>query len=82
VPLAYELEDTRLKKAVKEFMDYVLNHQYPDGWIGNETGDKWQPRHLWGRYPFFFGAIMMVEADPSYTDKVMISMPIIHCDTF
>ncbi|CAE6395242.1 unnamed protein product [Rhizoctonia solani] len=69
IPLAYELEDTRLTKAVKDFMDYVLNHQYPDGWIGNETGDKWQPRHLWGRYPFFFGAIMMVEADPSYTDK-------------
>ncbi|CAE6493082.1 unnamed protein product [Rhizoctonia solani] len=69
VPLAYELEDTRLTKAVKDFMDYVLNTQYPDGWLGNETGDRWQPRFLWGRYPFLFGGIMLVEADPSYTDK-------------
>ncbi|CAE6403525.1 unnamed protein product [Rhizoctonia solani] len=69
VPLAYELEDTRLTKAVKDFMDYVLNTQYPDGWLGNETGDRWQPRYLWGRYPFLFGGIMLVEADPSYTDK-------------
>lgn len=69
VPLAYELEDDRLTKAVKDFMDYVLDTQYADGWIGSETGDQWQPRFLWGRYPFFFGAIMLVEADPSYTDK-------------
>ncbi|KDN35710.1 hypothetical protein RSAG8_11389, partial [Rhizoctonia solani AG-8 WAC10335] len=55
--------------AVKDFMDHVLNTQYPDGWLGNETGDRWQPRHLWGRYPFLFGGIMLVEADPSYTDK-------------
>jgi hypothetical protein len=51
-------------------MDYVLDTQYPDGWIGSETGDQWQPRFLWGRYPFLFGGIMLVEADPSYTDRV------------
>ncbi|KAJ1308345.1 hypothetical protein OPQ81_004055 [Rhizoctonia solani] len=73
VPLAYELEDARLTKAVKDFMDFVLDTQYPDGWLGNETGDKWQPRHLWGRYPFLFGGIMMVEADPSYTDKFVMA---------
>lgn len=73
MPLAYELEDDRLTKAVKDFMDYVLDTQYADGWIGSETGDQWQPRFLWGRYPFFFGAIMLVEADPSYTDKVLPS---------
>ena len=25
----------------------------------------------WGRYPFFFGAIQMVEYDPSQTTKVV-----------
>ncbi|KAG8747097.1 hypothetical protein FRC10_002513 [Ceratobasidium sp. 414] len=69
VPLAYTIDNPRLKKTVEDFLNHVLDTQWEDGWIGNETNDQWQPRFLWGRYPFFFGAIMHVEADPSFRDR-------------
>ncbi|KAG8707752.1 hypothetical protein FRC08_000312 [Ceratobasidium sp. 394] len=69
VPLAYTIDNPRLKKAVEDFLNHVLDTQWEDGWIGNETNDQWQPRFLWGRYPFLFGAIMHVEANPSFRDR-------------
>ena len=55
---------------VQQFLDYVLDHQDESGWLGPEVNTT-KPRYLWGRYPFFFGAIQMVEADPSLTDRVV-----------
>ncbi|QRV72340.1 glycoside hydrolase family 127 protein [Ceratobasidium sp. AG-Ba] len=69
VPLAYITDNSRLKTAVQSFLNHVLDTQWADGWLGNESNNQWQPRFLWGRYPFFFGAIMHVEADPSYTTR-------------
>ncbi|KAJ7048624.1 hypothetical protein C8F01DRAFT_1276822 [Mycena amicta] len=42
----------------------------PTGWLGPEVGTT-KPRYLWGRYPFFFGAIQMTEFDPSLTTSVV-----------
>src|SRR5581483_341107 len=36
VPLAYLTDDPRLKKKVSRWMDYILRHQRPDGWLGPE----------------------------------------------
>ncbi|KAG8703304.1 hypothetical protein FRC09_004234 [Ceratobasidium sp. 395] len=69
VPLAYTTDNARLTTAVKSFLTHVLDTQYADGWLGSETNSQWQPRFLWGRYPFLFGAIMHVEADPSLRDR-------------
>lgn len=44
LPLAYQLEDERLLKDVRHFMDYVLAHQQEDGWIGPT-----EPKMLWTR---------------------------------
>jgi len=42
VPLAYILNDNRLKLKVDEWMDYILNSSRPDGWFGPETTtDRW-----------------------------------------
>ncbi len=38
VPLAFLLDDPKLKKKVTHWMDYILNHQLPDGWLGPEQG--------------------------------------------
>lgn len=34
VPLAYLLDDERLKAKVQRWMDYILTHQHADGWLG------------------------------------------------
>lgn len=63
VPLAYGLDDDRLKNQVKSAFTYVISHQSEDGWLGPETG---KARNFWARYPFFLGLVNLVEADSSY----------------
>jgi len=42
VPLAYVIDDNRLKLKVGEWMDFILNSSRPDGWFGPETTtDRW-----------------------------------------
>ncbi|KAF8685180.1 Beta-L-arabinofuranosidase GH127 [Rhizoctonia solani] len=73
-PHAYVLDSPRLKTIVREFLDHVLDTQWDDGWLGPETDDQWQPRWLWGRYPFLLGAIGMAEAEPELADKIIYSL--------
>lgn len=68
VPLAYGLDDDRLKDQVKSAVTYVLEHQSEDGWIGPEEGNA---RNFWARYPFFLGLINLVEADSSYRSDAL-----------
>jgi carbohydrate-binding DOMON domain-containing protein len=56
VPLAYTLDDARLKKQAKEFLDHVLATQQADGWLGTET--KSEERGLWGRFFVLMGMIV------------------------
>ncbi|KIJ25600.1 hypothetical protein M422DRAFT_273413 [Sphaerobolus stellatus SS14] len=72
VPNAYLMNDTTRIAQVQQFLSYVLEHQQSDGWIGPETGSK--PRYMWGRYPFFFGAIQMTEADPSQKNTIVAAL--------
>jgi hypothetical protein len=44
VPLAYLLDDQRLKAKAQKYIDWALNHQSPDGMIGPTTNTDWWPR--------------------------------------
>ncbi|KAH8104066.1 hypothetical protein BXZ70DRAFT_888675 [Cristinia sonorae] len=70
VPTGVLLNDSTIKAQTQQFLDYVLDHQDSTGWLGPEVNTT-KPRFLWGRYPFLFGAIQMVEADPSLTSRVV-----------
>ena len=39
IPLAFLLDDPALKAKVTRYVDYALDHQTPDGWLG-PIGDK------------------------------------------
>jgi hypothetical protein len=39
VPMAYLTDDPKLKAKVKRWVDYILNHQAPDGWLGPNRGN-------------------------------------------
>ncbi|KAI9667208.1 MAG: hypothetical protein M1821_000021 [Bathelium mastoideum] len=72
VPLAYHLDDPRLKDQVADAVDAVLGLQASDGWLGPETGAS---RNFWARYPFCLGLIQLVEADPTtYKDRVVTAL--------
>lgn len=56
VPLAFGLNDTRLKGQVKYYLDYVIDHQQSDGWLGFETTH--QTRGLWARCLLLLGLMV------------------------
>jgi hypothetical protein len=59
VSLAYQLEDQRLIGQAKSFLDYILDHQQDDGWIGPELPtNSTVPRLVWPRYLVLFGLIV------------------------
>ncbi len=44
VPLAYLLDDAKLKAKAQRYIDWVLTHQQPNGMIGPASNDDWWPR--------------------------------------
>jgi hypothetical protein len=44
VPLAWLLDDARLKTIAQSFLDWTLNHQQPNGMLGPGTTNDWWPR--------------------------------------
>lgn len=44
IALAYTLDDSGLKRKAQKWMDWLLDHQRPDGYIGPASNDDWWPR--------------------------------------
>ena len=44
LPLAYLLDDQRLKAISQKFVDWTLDHGWPNGMIGPAKNDDWWPR--------------------------------------
>lgn len=60
VPLAWVLDDERLKSQAKAFLDYILDTQAEDGWLGPEKTR--QTRGIWGRSLLSFGLTVRMRA--------------------
>jgi hypothetical protein len=46
VALAYTLDDAGLKQKAQKWMDWLLEHQRDDGYIGPDSNDDWWPRMI------------------------------------
>src|SRR5215472_14057634 len=46
VPLAYLTRDAALIAKVKKWMDWTLDHQQPDGWLGPVKNTDWWPNYV------------------------------------
>jgi uncharacterized protein len=44
IPLAWLLDDARLKAKAQKYIDWTLTHQQPSGMIGPASNDDWWPR--------------------------------------
>ncbi|KAJ5349469.1 hypothetical protein N7541_007196 [Penicillium brevicompactum] len=71
VPLAYTLQDERLKDDVHTVVSKILDLVQPDGWIGPETIESGK-RLIWARTLVFLGLTNLVEADPETYEKPIL----------
>ncbi len=64
IPLAYQLDDERLKAKVKKAVDTILDHQQPDGWLGpiGDNNPRHKPYDVWPLFPLFKALIQYQEA--------------------
>jgi hypothetical protein len=76
VPLAYVLNDVDLKSKVKKAVDYILEHQHADGWLG-PVGDsqKHRPYDVWPLFPLFKALAQYQEA----TDDPRVVPALLKC---
>lgn len=67
VPLAYLLDDARLKAKAQKYVDYILDHQQADGWLGpiGDTGGH-KPYDVWPLFVLFkaFAQYQEATGDP------------------
>ncbi|KIK68378.1 hypothetical protein GYMLUDRAFT_91918 [Collybiopsis luxurians FD-317 M1] len=73
VPNGILANNSAIIQRTQQFLSYVLEHQDSTGWMGPEVNTT-KPRYLWGRYPFMFGAVQMVEFNPDLTDEVVTAL--------
>ncbi|KAJ7512670.1 hypothetical protein B0H11DRAFT_3400 [Mycena galericulata] len=76
VALAFQLQDQRIMGQVSNFLDWTLDHQGDDGWIGPEpfVANATLPRLVWPRYLVLMGLIQYAEADPTQAPRILDAM--------
>ncbi|KAJ7851852.1 hypothetical protein B0H14DRAFT_2761195 [Mycena olivaceomarginata] len=76
VALAFQLENKRLIGQVREFLDWTLDHQGEDGWLGPEpfVANATIPRLPWPRYLLLMGLVQYAEADPTQAPRILDAM--------
>ncbi len=64
IPLAYLLDDARLKAKVRRYVNYILDHQQPDGWLGpvGDNDPNHKPYDVWPLFVLFKALTQYQEA--------------------
>ncbi|PAV17963.1 hypothetical protein PNOK_0644900 [Pyrrhoderma noxium] len=71
VPNAVLVDSADIQARTLHFLNFVIENQDESGWLGPEVFDSNKPRYLWGRYPYLFGAIQMMEYNETLVDSVV-----------
>ena len=61
IPLAYALQDAKLIAKVRHWVDYILSHQQPDGWLAPTQPDKARMYDPWPTFVVFKALIQWYE---------------------
>jgi hypothetical protein len=72
VPLAYQLNDAKLKEKVKRWMDYILTHQHDDGWLGPRRSKEERERPQMDPWPLFVLFKAMLQYEEATKDERVV----------
>ena len=79
LPLAYLLDDARLKAKAQRYIDWTLNHQASDGMIGPLSNNDWWPRMVMlkvlAQYEEVTGDSRVIPALSRYFDYQLKALP-------
>jgi len=71
-PLAYTLDDAKLKETVQRWMDHILTHQHEDGWLGPFKSEGYKDYDVWPQ--FIILKALRQYAEASGDDRVIPAM--------
>jgi len=73
VPLAFLLDDDRLKAKVGRWLDYILTHQHEDGWLGPARDQAYGERYeAYDPWPVFVTLKAMSQFEAATGDRRII----------
>ena len=49
IPLAWLLRDEPLQRRIGGYLDYILEHQHDDGWLGPRVEERGEAADLWSQ---------------------------------
>jgi len=79
VPLAWLLDDARLKAKAQRYIDWTLSHQAPSGMLGPASNDDWWPRivmlKVLTQYQEFSGDERVIPAMEKYFQLQLAQLP-------
>ncbi len=72
IPLAWLLENDDMKTRVKHYINYILTHQEPDGWLCPKISDSRSRYDMWGL--FIILKVLVVYYDATEDERVEIAV--------
>jgi len=79
VPLAYLLDDDRLKAKAQRYIDWTLTHQAANGMIGPSSNDDWWPRMVMlkvlAQYEEATGDPRVIPVMSRYFEHQLVALP-------
>ena len=72
VPLAYLLDDDRLIAKVQRWVDYVLEHQHDDGWLGPVKDEKTGQYEAYDAWPVFVFLKALMQYETATSDQRVV----------
>lgn len=68
IPLAWLLDDAPLKKRINGYLDYIIQHQHADGWLGPLVEKKSEAADVWSQ--FLALKMLVVYHDATGDDRI------------
>ncbi|MBD3183762.1 hypothetical protein GF312_15840 [Candidatus Poribacteria bacterium] len=72
IPLAFLLDDEKLKEKARDWIDYIVTHQHSDGWLGPVRDERYDRYEAYDPWPVFVTLKAMTQYQEATGDTRII----------